>query len=682
MNCTIKAFLAISLLLLTPMFADYKKPNRRALYTQNLQAQQVTCSEIQVPSIYARPFKHKHQKQCGCAKECRVHCISQSDFDHRGKNGIIIDEPGEYRLKENIFFQPNHSNVQAITITSSNVILDLDIYTLQQANQVSGVYGVAIARDVHNVKITGEAEIAQIVDFTLAGIRVLGRTDQITLENVTVTQSEPRPLTNDVIPESCSELNCAQIVGGIYVGEGEPVGLAFNGTNKNNQVKNLVVNNVNALRCMFGAQIVMTFGMQIDNSMFAENTSNGLVLGNFLPIAGDEPNTFEFPVGSDGVVTNCRFDRNVGDNAGITNPTTGDVAGFFQFMSAIQINEVQNFTFENCSCDDNFSTTPILVSNHDGAHNIIWKNCTFNGNASTGGQCDGFHFSGSIPEGAGKCVGIGEQPFVQDDDVVVENCVSLNNHGFTSGTGFRFVFVNGGRISDCNASGNFGAGNGGFSSQGFGVEGAEPGGQSNAITFLRCTAERNGTEGFQAAGAGFAVRSDTFNVVFRDCVAVSNGNTAGTVSGQGSGFIINSTGGQPLTSITNNILFDNCVALSNGFSDQTGPSGGIVIRALTTRPPVSDVIVQNSTLAYNENGLIVSQDITGLVVKNNEADQNRLVGFNLAAVTSPKFVTKNIAYNNLVNNYTGVPPANIVTASSVNLPDGTTVGFKNLSVTP
>ncbi len=699
LHLSIKALLAACLLLATPVLAHASqeaavqaKPriNKREVYTKYIQNVQspVPCTGIIVPSSSAVPYKKKQDhKRCKCTKESRVHCITKEDFRGKGKNGIIIDKPGEYRLKENISFKPTKNNVQAITITASNVILDLDIYTLRQdlSNYKTGVYGVAIARDVHNVKITGDYGLSQILDFTLAGIRVLGRTDQIFLENVAVTQTIPTPLTNDVVPASCADLDCALITGGIYVGEGEPVGLAFNGTDKNNHVTNLVIDHVTAKRCMFGSQIVMTFGIQIDDSSFVENTSNGLLLGFFLPIAGDLPNTFEFPVGADGTIRNCHFDRNVGDNAGIVNPTEGNVSPIFQLMNGISLNGVRNFTVENCSVNDNANSGVMLGCDHDGAHNITWKNCTFNRNSSSEAECEGFHFSGSFAQTAGVCVGIGEQPLNQDVDVVVENCSSLDNQGGNSdsgeATGFHFFYVNGARVADCNASGNFCLNSPSFISSGFSVFGDAPGGNSNAITFLRCTSERNGNEGLQGAGAGFTVRSVTSNIVFRDCVANANGNVPGTVNVSGAGFYINTAPVDPST-ITENIIIDNCIAIGNGFADQAGPSGGISIRARPDRPPVNNVLIQNCTLAYNENGLTLPFDITGLVVKNNEADQNRLVGFDLANVTSTAFVTGNLAYNNLGGNYTGVSPLNIVTATTANLPDGTAVGFKNLSVVP
>ena len=92
-----------------------------------------------------------------------------------------------------------------------------------------------------------------------------------------------------------------------------------------------------------------------------------------------------------------------------------------------------------------------------------------------------------------------------------------------------------------------------------------------------------------------------------------------------------------------------------------------------------NVLIQDCTLAYNQNGLFVNNDIAGFVVKRNEADQNTMVGFNVSAVTT-KLVMENIAYNNPGGNYAGVPSPIIVPATSTNLP--TNVGALNLDIVP
>ncbi len=59
-------------------------------------------------------------------------------------------------------------------------------------------------------------------------------------------------------------------------------------------------------------------------------------------------------------------------------------------------------------------------------HNITWKNCTYNRNRSSASSGVGLIFTSANAALAGECIGIGEQPFIQDFDVVVENCVAEN----------------------------------------------------------------------------------------------------------------------------------------------------------------------------------------------------------------------------------------------------------------
>ncbi|MCE5317691.1 MAG: hypothetical protein LLG04_10115 [Parachlamydia sp.] len=651
--------------------------------------QTLSCKPIEVPSSHATILKRNTTNgSCqGSASQGNGKCdqvtfITQADFQGAGKNGIIIDQPGKYRLCESITFAPTKRNVQAITITASDVVLDLGLFTIRQDNAKKGVYGIAVARDVHNVKITGVDGVAQIRDFSLAGIRILGRTDQITVQNVTITQTTPGVLTNDDLPEACVDVGCSYLPGAIYVGEGDPSGIAFLGTDKNNHVTNLVLDHVEAKRYPIGGQIIMTFGMLLTHCNFVENTNQGLTIGSTYPVPGDEPFTFEFPVAADGIVTNCHFDRMLGDNINIVNPLD---APYYNLMSAFILDEIQNFVVTNCTVNDNQDTTDMLIAVHDGCHNVVWENCTVDRNVSLEGFCDALHFSGSLPFSFGFCVGIGDQPLNQDFNIVVNNCTASDNQGafaFTNGT--VFAYVAGARVADCNASGNITIDEAGTGS-GITVEGDIPDGQSNAFTFLRCTAERNQYTGTAAIGTGFLVRSNTANVIYRDCVANGNGLSNDNLAMSAAGFAINTQGIEesPFTTLTQNITYDNCIANGNGTAEQTtAASGGIFLRAITTRPPVVNVLIQDCTLCFNRNGIHATDDIAGVVIKRNQADLNLLVGFDLAAIASPKLVTKNIAYNNLVANYTGVPAANIVNATSTNLPDGTAVGFKNISIVP
>jgi len=57
-----------------------------------------------------------------CNKTCCITFISCEDV---GKNGLTIDKPGYYKFAANISFRPERVNISAITVTASNVTIDL-----------------------------------------------------------------------------------------------------------------------------------------------------------------------------------------------------------------------------------------------------------------------------------------------------------------------------------------------------------------------------------------------------------------------------------------------------------------------------------------------------------------------------------------------------------------------------
>ena len=271
-----------------------------------------------MPSEYAAPFKwNKQTKKC-------VQLISQKDFKGYGRNGIILDKPGTYRLKEDICFKPQHKGTTAITIAASDVTLDLAECTLSQGNDIKCVYGIAVARDVSCVTITGVKNRAKILDFTLCNVRVLGRTDKIALENIASSQSEPRQVSNADIPEFCSDFLCTNINIGIEIGEGDTSNVSMVGTDRENKVTNISLKNIIAERSAIGCHLVFTFGIEILDSVFTENTYFGLLAGNnWLVSDGIDSEGFgiaAFPIVGNGVIRNCRFDKNSGNNFDLINP--------------------------------------------------------------------------------------------------------------------------------------------------------------------------------------------------------------------------------------------------------------------------------------------------------------------------------------------------------------------------
>lgn len=620
------------------------------------------CEGIECPPPAARKLKTRHFK---CDKTSAI-LITQEQFCN-SKNGIIITKPGLYRFKEDIEFSPSVTRTAAISITASNVILDLDRFTLRQTNATPLIYGIFVCRDVNNFKLTGSAGVAQIVDFSLAGIRVFGRTDTITIENIIVTQTEIKQLTNDEIPVDCANILCLRLNVGIVIGEGDPGYISMAGTDRNNKVTHLTIRNIIAKRSSVGCHIVFTSGITVDDSTFTENTYYGLIIGTIWIVLDDAGEPIR-NTANNGVITNCRFDQNKStQNALLTNP--GDTF-MFDFVAAISFNQVENFVVRKSTVHDNSSDSFILAADHDGSRNMTWKNCTIKRNRSDFFICDGFHMSGSIANTLGPCLG-SEFGFDQNHNFVIEDCDSEDNFGEASCSNFRFAFPSGGRVTNCSAAGAT-SGLGGLAA-GFRCQGDLPGGQGQDLVFSNCISQRNMAIE-PSIEAGFIINEVMRNVVIRDCIIQDNGNpeSAAVLSG---GIVI-----QPrLSAGIENVTIEGNTINNNG-SLLASSSAGIL--AFTDDPTLSinRVLVQNNTLAYNRgDGVRFEGGVTGVVVKKNEADQNEGVGFNLDGATPPIFVTKNIAYNNTGGNYAGVPATNIVVGDINDLPAN--VGFKNLSVT-
>ena len=635
----------------------------------------VSCNAIECPTPCATKYKSISCQSSKC--DPTVELITQCHFEKKGTNGIILNKPGIYRLAEDIVFHPTKEGTQAIAITSEDVTLDLGPFKLSQGNSVENVYGVAVCRDVSCVKITGVDKEAKIIDFTLVGIRVLGRTDTITVENVTVAQSTPVQLINNELPESCTDLICFGLNAGIVVGEGDSIGLFMKGTSKENTVKNITLRNVTQRGSVLGCQIVMAFHVEVLDSYFTENTWVGLVGG----ITGFIPGDFfgiEFPVASDGLIRNCHIDSNVGDNGGLDRADE-----FFSgFSCALALNEVRGFTIENSTFNDNANTAAQVAADHDGCHDLRWKNCEFFRNRSTSFLSDGLHFSGSIPRFNAFCAGVSEDiPTFQCVNISIDNCVSADNGGGGQAIGFVFIFVNGACVTNCCAEAQSGT----FNTAGFAVLGIlDDFGRSENVTFDNCIATRNGNdEGSAGGAAGFAIRKTASNVILRNCTANANGN-AEALDRYAAGFLIMPFISPPRPGgPTFNIMLDNCIANSNGNDIEN--AGGIVVRLLENEPPISNVSVQNTSCAYNAGFGMVFDDVPGIVINNCNVYQNNDTGIDVSAVTSAVLAMKNVAYANGaggVSNYAGIPGANIVVTPSSSLPVPPFPGILNLDILP
>lgn len=608
--------------------------------------------------------KSSHKKKsCPCTN----FTIRQKDV---GTSGIIINKPGYYKFCSDITFNPTEERTIAIIISASNVILDLKKYSLIQGNVVPNVYGIAVARDVKYVSITGIENIATIRNFTLASGRVFGRTQYISINNIISKQDIPVQLTNDQIPVNCADILNLSLNLGFAIGEGDTFGVHMQGTNKLNLVEQLSINNVTCDGSTIGCHIIFTFGFEILNSVFTKNTYYGLLHGTGWVVPGDGPLGLEFPVGGNGVITDCRFEGNHGLNADLANPGDEYV---FDFVSGIANYDVSNVKIDRCLVDDNSNDGYIIAADHDAARNIKWTNSIVTGTRSIFEPADGLHFSGSIPLTVGDCTGAG-YPLVQDFNITVANCTSTDGRSEESrAVGFLMAYVQGAHISNCNASGM----SGGISSAGFNVVGGLPGGRTSAITLVNNTAERNGATG-GGRSAGFLIEEVSDNIVLKDNIANNNGTGPDLVSGAGFLIRLGPTDNDPASFIKNMDL-DNCTAKGNGNGSEL--SGGFVIYNATTEQitTIENIAIEKSVSKFNNGyGILIDGNIVGSSVNETEIYQNTLGGLVIRNNSNDVFTSRNVASLNNANNYTGIAPVNIVTGTVNALPPNP--GFLNVSI--
>jgi hypothetical protein len=80
---------------------------------------------------------------------------------------MIINEPGIYRLSGALAISPNSSDT-LITVLSSDVILDLNSYRIEQLNTTAGVNGILVSAGLTNIEIKDGI----IARFTQSGLTV------------------------------------------------------------------------------------------------------------------------------------------------------------------------------------------------------------------------------------------------------------------------------------------------------------------------------------------------------------------------------------------------------------------------------------------------------------------------------------------------------------------------------
>lgn len=632
------------------------------------------CDAIMCPSEYSHEL-------VGNRKYKKYRCIDQALFC-KYRDGITLTEPGTYVVTQNLKFNPCHKGSTAIAIKGEGITLDFKNFTLKQTNTVENCYLVAVCRGSRCVKVTGKKGLAKLVDASLVGIRVLGDTDQIILENIIVTRTEKCYLNNSFLPENWRDMQCATVKAGIAVGEGDTEFVYMKGTSSENLVTNITIDNVESLRSHIGMQLIYTNNGTVTNSSFNENTFKGAFVGTIWVIPTDVPGVPATDLCVGITFDKCHFDFNELLIADTTYPLKDDGESVGYNLGEVYTNnECRSVTVLNSTFNNNYCDTRAIFVDHDGAADSVWKNCEILNNFALG-PSEGLHFSGSIPNSYGGAFDQ-EYPYVLDqvglvENVVVQSIVSKDGFAF----GFAFLGCHKFVVKDCVSSSILGGGLGAaFTPRGTGGyfiaadEAIIPNLTNKDVTLCRCVSNGNEFPNFSKldinelySSHGISIIGDNKNIIIDNCKVNNNfGSTSiQTVVPASAGIVVG-----PLVAAPKNVLIKDSVVNGCGTDEDLPAKGGIYLLDGAS----DSIIIQDNTVTNNSGvGIRVGEGNTRVVVKRNEADNNTSTGFE---ILSDALVAANVAIGNNVN-YSGVDPANIVTGTNSAVP--TEVGFRNVSI--
>lgn len=373
-------------------------------------------------SIYQYNGNNGQAPHNSCENEVRFIC--QKDI---GKNGYTINSSGEYRLAEDIVFNPKASDIgrSAITINVPNVVLDLNNKTLSQGStRTSITIGIQV-----NAVDAVVVQNGNITDFTRWGIFFNPGGSDITVQNLDV-------------------LRC-----GVIEGTRDTVGDLPTGGISAIHTDNMVFSRVNANR-NFGVGLYL---QEVQNIVVAKSSFNQTVGGTFF---GVQP-----PVNSVGNIgyglvvytstPNVRPCKNIVCIDCNANDTKAGaiVTGIGFFSAANPAVPMENITAINCNANNGYNTgffdyesdsTGFALVN---VNNFLLLNCSGNSNEHP------FPPSPVAFPGLNSATGYSIN---LSTGGVIEGCVANNNSGQGLTTeGMRFRNCKQIEVRNCVASNNY-----------------------------------------------------------------------------------------------------------------------------------------------------------------------------------------------------------------------------------
>lgn len=466
---------------------------------------------------------------CGtCGAGCKnCHIIRECDFLTQGTISatVVIDQPGQYCLGEDIHYNPQAEESVAFIIDADDVTLDLCGHTLSDVNpELLVVVGIDIEPGHRNIKILN----GTITGFTAAAISAIvpdpeRALDTLLFEDLTIIDNGLNGVQND---------------------DALAAGYRASGINLES-----LFNDFPLFETRFGF-----FNVTI-NSCFINRSTRlgvGIIAANGLVLEDTQTNETFLNVG-DRLVGAYYFDfcKNIKmRNCTGNNTSHNDVAGLFNQVGGAFIFDSENVLLEDCQFNNSFGVANLIVNgaNLSNNRNALYINCQFNN--PTGGEfsliVNGVHQSDGPP---------------QEYDA----------------NGIKYV--------NCQFNGAFRAADGGTFAPPFAVVGGTLMITTKNLVFEGCQSTNNRSDNPEYRVFGFYTASDaadpansefgaTRNFTWQNCVV---GDLSGPNDVFGYSHFTESASNDGVAAETGNAVFETCIAEHLRCTSTTGNVSGIRI---------------------------------------------------------------------------------------------------------
>lgn len=235
-----------------------------------------------------------------------------------GTTGFTINNPGVYKLSDNIAFNPVGAGA-AITINASNVILDLQCFTIRQANLIANVNGIEVIANKQNILIINGA----ITSMTNNGIDISSGNSNIAIADMQLRSCLKGISLNGT---SISPITVFGITGLELLANGTGASFTFAERGMINDCE--VANNISA-----GFEFISSFS----------NTLDSCTISNTIAALGSSAGISAIS-GGNNIFQNCIIDGTNTSDTFTGNSAAGIVLGATENNDVIRNNEISNST--------------------------------------------------------------------------------------------------------------------------------------------------------------------------------------------------------------------------------------------------------------------------------------------------------------------------------------------------